>query len=79
MPKICKITHNILYRMTHKIYRIEYRTHGKVLRRKFVTMWRWEQFHLEELVKLLAKDLRLKPDHITIQTVVRAYWYAMSE
>lgn len=59
------------FRLLHKIYKVEYKTHGKEIHVEYVSSWKWEQFDLKKIVNAVAAGLRLKPEHLKIQSISR--------
>lgn len=78
MKKICtKIYKELAYqwlRITHKVYRVKYTTHGKNIRVRYIVIRRNEQFSVEDFRNAVAEDIRLRPDMVHVKEVNRAYW-----
>ena len=61
----------LVFKIFNKVYRVQFITHGKQVQVRYVSLRRWEQFDENELVSLLAKELKLKTNQLQVKAIER--------
>ena len=60
-----------IFKILHKTYEVRYRTYGSSVHTEYIAMYRWEKYELDEIIKMIADAIRVKPSKIKISSVRR--------
>ena len=61
----------LVFKIFNKVYRVQFITHGKQIQVRYVALRRWEQFDENELITILAQDLKIKTNQLQVKAIER--------